>query len=52
VHVQWLLNLVRVRKTAGAVRRLRTSALGASTESASMYQRSKARREAASVRFN
>ena len=47
VHVQWPLTLVRACK-AGDVRRIvHISALGASTESASMYQRSKARGEAA-----
>lgn len=47
VHVQWPLNLVRACKAAGVKRLVHISALGASTESASMYQRSKARGEAA-----
>ncbi|CAM3549982.1 complex I NDUFA9 subunit family protein [Polaromonas hydrogenivorans] len=47
VHVQWPLTLVRACRTAGVRRIVHISALGASTESASRYQRSKARGEAA-----
>jgi uncharacterized protein YbjT (DUF2867 family) len=46
-HVQWPLNLARACKSAGVRRLVHISALGASPESASMYQRSKARGEAA-----
>jgi len=46
-HVQWPLTLIRACKAAGVRRLVHISALGASTESASMYQRSKARGEAA-----
>jgi NADH dehydrogenase len=47
VHVQWPLTLVRACRAAGVRRIVHISALGASTESASRYQRSKARGEAA-----
>ena len=47
VHVQWPLTLVRACKAGGVRRIVHISALGASTESASRYQRSKARGEAA-----
>ena len=47
VHVQWPLSLVRACKAAGVRRLVHVSALGASLDSASMYQRSKARGEAA-----
>ena len=47
VHVQWPLSLARACKAAGMRRLVHVSALGASTDSASMYQRSKARGEAA-----
>jgi len=46
-HVQWPLSLARACKAAGVRRLVHISALGASLESASMYQRSKARGEAA-----
>ena len=46
-HVQWPLTLVRACKAASVRRLVHISALGAATESASMYQRSKARGEAA-----
>ena len=47
VHVQWPLSLARACKAAGVRRLVHVSALGASLDSASMYQRSKARGEAA-----
>lgn len=47
VHVQWPLTLVRACKAGGVRRIVHISALGASTDSASKYQRSKARGEAA-----
>ncbi|MGV8803632.1 MAG: complex I NDUFA9 subunit family protein [Polaromonas sp.] len=47
VHVQWPLALVRACRAAGVRRIVHISALGASTDSASKYQRSKARGEAA-----
>lgn len=47
VHVQWPLTLVRACRAAGVRRIVHISALGASTESPSRYQRSKARGEAA-----
>ncbi|MFZ2387683.1 MAG: complex I NDUFA9 subunit family protein [Polaromonas sp.] len=47
VHVQWPLTLVRACKAGGVRRLVHISALGASTDSASRYQRSKARGEAA-----
>ena len=47
VHVQWPLTLVRACKTAGVRRLVHISALGAAADSPSMYQRSKARGEAA-----
>ncbi|MFZ3140991.1 complex I NDUFA9 subunit family protein [Polaromonas sp.] len=47
VNVQWPLTLARACKAAGVRRIVHLSALGASTESASLYQRSKARGEAA-----
>ena len=46
-HVQWPLSLARACKAAGVRRLVHVSALGASSESVSMYQRSKARGEAA-----
>ena len=46
-HVQWPLTLIRACKAAGVRRLVHISALGASSDSASMYQRSKARGEAA-----
>ena len=47
VHVQWPLTLIRACKTAGVRRMVHISALGAAIDSASKYQRSKARGEAA-----
>ncbi len=47
VHVQWPLTLARACKAGGVRRIVHISALGASTDSASLYQRSKARGEAA-----
>lgn len=47
VHVQWPLTLVRACKASGVRRIVHISALGASIDSASKYQRSKARGEAA-----
>ena len=47
VHVKWPLELIRACKAAGVRRVVHISALGASSESASKYQRSKARGEAA-----
>ena len=47
VHVQWPLNLIRACKAADVRRMVHISALGASVDSASKYQRSKARGEAA-----
>ena len=47
VHVKWPLELVRACKTGGVRRIVHISALGASPDSASKYQRSKARGEAA-----
>ena len=47
VHVQWPLTLARACKASGVRRIVHISALGASTGSASSYQRSKARGEAA-----
>ncbi len=47
VHVQWPLALARACRTAGVHRIVHISALGASAESASRYQRSKAGGEAA-----
>ena len=47
VHVQWPLTLVRACKAGGVRRVVHISALGASIDSASKYQRSKARGEAA-----
>ncbi|ABM38763.1 complex I NDUFA9 subunit family protein [Polaromonas naphthalenivorans] len=47
VHVQWPLTLVRACRAAGVRRIIHISALGASMDSASRYQRSKARGEAA-----
>ena len=47
VHVQWPLTLARACKAAGVRRLVHVSALGSSLDSASMYQRSKARGEAA-----
>ena len=47
VHVKWPLELVRACKAAGVRRLVHISALGASLDSASKYQRSKARGEAA-----
>ena len=47
VHVQWPMALVRACRTAGVQRIVHISALGASTDSPSKYQRSKARGEAA-----
>ena len=47
VHVQWPLTLMRACKAAGVRRVVHISALGAATDSASRYQRSKARGEAA-----
>ena len=47
MHVQWPLTLARACKAAGVRRLVHISALGASADSASMYQRSKARGEAA-----
>ena len=46
-HIQWPLSLARACKAAGVRRLVHVSALGASSDSASMYQRSKARGEAA-----
>ena len=46
-HVKWPLELVRACKAAGVRRLVHISALGASLDSASKYQRSKARGEAA-----
>ncbi|MEO5658814.1 MAG: complex I NDUFA9 subunit family protein [Polaromonas sp.] len=46
-HVQWPLLLARACKAGGVRRIVHISALGASTESPSRYQRSKARGEAA-----
>lgn len=46
-HVQWPLALVQACKTAGVRRLVHLSALGAALDSASKYQRSKARGEAA-----
>ena len=46
-HVQWPLTLVRACKAGGVRRIVHISALGAATDSASKYQRSKARGEAA-----
>ena len=46
-HVQWPLSLARACKAAGVRRLVHVSALGASSDSVSMYQRSKARGEAA-----
>jgi uncharacterized protein YbjT (DUF2867 family) len=45
-HVQWPLELVRACEASGLRRIIHISALGASLDSASMYQRSKARGEA------
>ena len=47
VHVKWPLELARACKASGVRRIVHISALGAATESASKYQRSKARGEAA-----
>jgi NADH dehydrogenase len=47
VHVQWPLTLARACKASGVRRIVHISALGASIDSPSMYQRSKARGEAA-----
>ncbi|MDB5844327.1 MAG: NAD-dependent epimerase/dehydratase [Polaromonas sp.] len=47
VHVQWPLTLARACKASGVRRLLHVSALGASVNSPSKYQRSKARGEAA-----
>ena len=47
VHVQWPLSLIRACKTSGVRRIVHISALGAALDSASKYQRSKARGEAA-----
>ena len=47
VHVQWPLTLIRACKAGGVRRIVHISALGASIDSASKYQRSKARGEAA-----
>lgn len=47
VHVQWPLTLARACRSAGVRCIVHISALGASNESASRYQRSKARGEAA-----
>ena len=47
VHVQWPLALARACKASGVRRLLHVSALGASVDSPSRYQRSKARGEAA-----
>lgn len=47
VHVQWPLTLIRACKAAGVRRMVHISALGAAIDSASKYQRSKARGEAA-----
>ena len=47
VHVKWPLELVRACKAGGVRRIVHISALGASPDSASKYQRSKARGEAA-----
>ena len=47
VHVKWPLELVRACKAGGVRRIVHISALGASPDSASMYQRSKARGQAA-----
>ncbi|MEO7161161.1 MAG: complex I NDUFA9 subunit family protein [Polaromonas sp.] len=46
-HVQWPLTLARACKASGVRRIVHISALGASTDSPSRYQRSKARGEAA-----
>jgi uncharacterized protein YbjT (DUF2867 family) len=46
-HVQWPLQLARACKAGGVRRIVHISALGASLDSASKYQRSKARGEAA-----
>lgn len=46
-HVQWPISLARACKAAGVRRLVHISALGASPDSPSMYQRSKARGEAA-----
>ena len=46
-HVKWPLELVRACKAGGVRRIVHISALGASLDSASKYQRSKARGEAA-----
>ena len=46
-HVQWPLALARACKAGGVRRLIHVSALGASTDSPSLYQRSKARGEAA-----
>jgi len=47
VHVQWPLTLIRACKAAGVRRIVHISALGATPQSPSRYQRSKARGEAA-----
>ena len=47
VHVQWPLTLIRACKATGVRRLVHISALGAAIDSASKYQRSKARGEAA-----
>ncbi len=47
VHVKWPLELVRACKASGVRRIVHISALGASLDSASKYQRSKARGQAA-----
>ena len=47
VHVTWPLELIRACKAAGVRRIVHISALGAAADSASKYQRSKARGEAA-----
>ena len=47
VHVQWPLALIRACKAGGVRRIVHISALGAAIDSASRYQRSKARGEAA-----
>ena len=47
VHVQWPLTLARACKAAGVRRLVHVGALGSSLDSPSMYQRSKARGEAA-----